>query len=183
MENNKMGSNADRLDPDGTAAKSPVRASRVLDPGLARRIADFRAANPAPRINPRSADVDFILRQAGHDPAMLSKKDRAKLAARVRYQRKRDARLKRSAQQAACKRLHSSRLRLARPPWADRVAMALVYAEAQRLTRTTGVPHEVDHEVPLLGKPVCGLHWEGNLRVVARSENRRKGNSHRPATP
>jgi len=54
---------------------------------------------------------------------------------------------------------------------------------AQRLTRTTGVPHEVDHEVPLLGKAVCGLHWEGNLRVVARSENRRKGNSHRPTTP
>lgn len=62
------------------------------------------------------------------------------------------------------------------PSWADVAAIQAIYAEAQRLTTETGVPHEVDHVVPLLGRGVTGLHWEGNMRVVTRTENRRKSN-------
>ena len=60
--------------------------------------------------------------------------------------------------------------------WASRDAMAALYAEASRLTRETGIPHEVDHIVPLASRIVCGLHWEGNMRVVPRSVNRSKNN-------
>jgi hypothetical protein len=53
-------------------------------------------------------------------------------------------------------------------------ATVAVYAEAKRLSEETGIPHEVDHIIPLRGKLVSGLHVIANLRVVTRSENRRK---------
>lgn len=78
--------------------------------------------------------------------------------------------------QAHVKRLHHARLRCAMPPWADVEAIRAIYDEARRLTAETGIPHEVDHIEPLLGANFCGLHVEYNLRVITRTENRRKGN-------
>jgi hypothetical protein len=66
--------------------------------------------------------------------------------------------------------------RLVRVPWADDAAINALYAEAERLTRETGIPHEVDHIYPIQGKTVTGLHHQDNLRVVPRSVNRSKGN-------
>lgn len=60
--------------------------------------------------------------------------------------------------------------------WADRMAIATFYAEAARLTRQTGIPHEVDHIIPLQGRRVSGLHVESNLRVIPYKENRSKLN-------
>jgi hypothetical protein len=91
-----------------------------------------------------------------------------------------------AAKKAAVKRLHEARRVQARPPWADLGAIAEIYATAKRVSKTTGIPHEVDHIVPLLGKSVSGLHWEGNLRVVRRTVNRRKGNrldQEQPSSP
>lgn len=62
------------------------------------------------------------------------------------------------------------------PSWVDHDAITSVYAEAVRLTQETGIPHEVDHIVPLQGKNVCGLHVPWNLRAVPQAENRSKGN-------
>ena len=65
---------------------------------------------------------------------------------------------------------------LATPVWADRELIKELYALAQKLTEQTGIPHEVDHIIPLQGKEVCGFHLEDNLQVITQAENRRKAN-------
>jgi hypothetical protein len=61
--------------------------------------------------------------------------------------------------------------------WIDFDAVRKIYSEALRMTELTGIRHEVDHIVPLQGKLVSGLHWEGNLQVITKTENARKANS------
>lgn len=67
---------------------------------------------------------------------------------------------------------------LATPTWADRELIKELYALAQKLTEQTGVPHEVDHVIPLQGNEVSGLHVPDNLQVITRDENRRKANKY-----
>lgn len=76
-----------------------------------------------------------------------------------------------------------ARLGRALPRWADAAAIKAVYAEAKRLEASTGVPHHVDHKVPLVGtmringkrvRVVCGLHVANNLHAVPGVENLRK---------
>lgn len=64
--------------------------------------------------------------------------------------------------------------RQATPKWANLVSIKAMYYVANYMTETTGIPHEVDHVIPLSGDNVCGLHVENNLQVISRTENRRK---------
>lgn len=64
--------------------------------------------------------------------------------------------------------------------WANPEIIVTFYRRAALLTRQTGIPHEVDHIVPLLGKLVSGPHVEDNLQVVPRAANRAKSNHYTP---
>lgn len=69
----------------------------------------------------------------------------------------------------------------AMPKWltADHHAqIERLYAEAKRLTLETGVVWHVDHEIPLRGRNVSGLHVPWNLRVIPAVVNQRKSNKH-----
>lgn len=76
----------------------------------------------------------------------------------------------------ACVLRRQAATRRALVQWADSAAINAIYERAKALTRETGVQHEVDHIYPLRSDWVCGLHCEANLRVVTRTENRRKSN-------
>ena len=65
----------------------------------------------------------------------------------------------------------------AMPPWLSPSQIEEIearYAEAVAVSRATGVPHEVDHIVPLQGRTVCGLHVPWNLRVIPATVNNRR---------
>ena len=71
-----------------------------------------------------------------------------------------------------------SQLKKAFPEWASKEAIEFFYILAKELESHTGVPHEVDHIVPLQGREVCGLHVEDNLQVITAEANRRKSNTY-----
>jgi 5-methylcytosine-specific restriction endonuclease McrA len=58
------------------------------------------------------------------------------------------------------------------PSTANSQAILILYEEARALTRSTGIPHEVDHIIP-----ICrgGLHHQDNLQILTMNANRRKG--------
>lgn len=64
----------------------------------------------------------------------------------------------------------------ATPPWVDNREIQAFYLIARAMTLKAGVPHEVDHILPLTGRAACGLHVPWNLQVITRDQNRRKHN-------
>jgi hypothetical protein len=51
-----------------------------------------------------------------------------------------------------------------------------IYKLCTKISKLTGIPHEVDHIIPLRGKTVSGLHVLSNLRVIPKIENLKKSN-------
>ena len=72
--------------------------------------------------------------------------------------------------------LRDARKRSATPAFANLEKIKLIYEDAAKITKETGIRHVVDHDVPLAGKHVCGLHVEWNLRVITEAENLSKYN-------
>jgi flagellum-specific peptidoglycan hydrolase FlgJ len=52
-----------------------------------------------------------------------------------------------------------------------------IYKMCRAISKKTGIPHQVDHIIPLQGKLVSGLHVASNLRIITRTENASKHNS------
>jgi hypothetical protein len=66
------------------------------------------------------------------------------------------------------------------PLWVDEEAIEKIYVEARKRSRETGVPHEVDHVIPLQGDLVSGLHVQGNLQIITAKLNQHKHNFFTP---
>lgn len=85
-------------------------------------------------------------------------------------------RAKRRALVAFHSRSRDAKQKQRTPAWADMGAIRRVYEEAVRLEAATGIKHHVDHEIPLQGKLVSGLHVHLNLRAIPAAENMKKRN-------
>ncbi len=64
----------------------------------------------------------------------------------------------------------------ATPTWANNMVILTYYNLAKRLSTCLGIPHQVDHILPLNGRLVSGLHVENNLQVLPATINLKKGN-------
>ena len=113
-------------------------------------------------------------KKAGHNKKAYHKNRDARIAYAAQWQKDNPAKV----------RARTSRRRTAKinatPWWVDHAAIEEIYEESVRMTVETGIPHEVDHIIPLKNKYVCGLHVPWNLRVIPAVENRRKGNTYKP---
>lgn len=125
-----------------------------------RGIQKFRAANPG-------IQTVYHKRWAAKDPL------RATTIAHASCQKWRKANKDKDAARAAKRRAIKMRRT---PQWANLAAIEEFYLLAKRLTLETGIPHDVDHIIPLQGRTVSGLHVETNLCVIPARDNQRKRN-------
>lgn len=71
------------------------------------------------------------------------------------------------------------RHRMATPKWLtaeDKLTIRKMYLAAISLTKLTGVQYVVDHNYPLHGDTICGLHVPSNLVIMTQEENLKKSN-------
>lgn len=71
----------------------------------------------------------------------------------------------------------------ATPKWANKNYIKLFYKLAREDELNTGIPHNVDHIIPLISNYVCGFHCEDNLDIKISKENMSKSNKWWPDMP
>lgn len=152
-----------------------AQAAEIL--GMSVRSIKLKASDPEPK---ESALVAYFRKsEEAHKLAIeKAKRKRAKAAATKRKLEAADRKEKRRPLVAH----HAGKRRAAKmqrtPAWADQDAIQAVYAQAKAMTDATGIVHHVDHEIPLQGRRVSGLHVENNLRVIPAVDNIKKHNSY-----
>ena len=99
--------------------------------------------------------------------------------AAVKRMRCRIAARKNPARVKANKIKYESKLSRATPRWLteeDWKTMNALYEDARRLSKETGIKHQVDHIIPINGDTVSGLHVPSNLQILTQSQNVAKSN-------
>ena len=128
--------------------RSKKKAKYAQNPQKYRNLARLDRAKPGAK--ERQARVSKLWAERNSD--------RRNAAARPWYQRHlRRARLQLVIAEATRRRRYVSR--------ANVEAIAALCVRAALLTQTTGRSHVVDHNIPLKGRTVSGLHVENNLRI------------------
>ena len=151
---------------------------------------------PAPRFSePYEVRHKEKRRQAGRDyyqrvRKLRNQERREKLNEKARQYRAKDPERHREIvrrwakenpdKDAANKAKRRAIRRKATVSWANYAAIQQVYRDARTLSEDLGVEFHVDHIVPLRGKLVCGLHWEGNLQIIPANDNMKKSNKFTP---
>jgi 5-methylcytosine-specific restriction endonuclease McrA len=148
------------------------RARRETDGARIREQEKARYARD-PSIKKRST-ADYY--QANRTALLAKEKARAALAPEKILEVKRAYRAANPDKIRASNGTRRARERQAMPAWADLPQIKAVYMRATELWAQTGIPHHVDHIIPLTNKLVCGLHVSANLQVLTASENSRKNN-------
>jgi 5-methylcytosine-specific restriction endonuclease McrA len=164
------------LAPQATASRSCVECARLRLEVRRRRagISPFRVADPDARAKWRAANLKQRVaynrewqRRNPEKAAASAKKWRSENRGAVNARRS-----KRDAAKRKCI-----------PKWVNAEAIRAIYCDAEQITRETGIPHHVDHIVPIQHHSVCGLHVAWNLRILTAAENVRKGNSFDASSP
>lgn len=94
---------------------------------------------------------------------------------RAREQRRKWKRANRAYCAFDCRRTQAAKLQRT-PAWADQKEIRYFYEVAAEMSAKTGELWTVDHEIPLQGKLVSGLHVHQNLQLMLGKENFRKRN-------
>lgn len=155
-----------------------ARAHELLPQDLP-ELAEPLPAEPEDRLNAglRAWQADLHeFRAAQAEAARMA----PELAAAVAAEQRNASAVRRQAKSAERGRRRKAAERRQTPAWADPHATIAIYEEAARRTRETGIPHQVDHEVPLRGKLASGLHVHHNLRVITATANRKKSRTYTP---
>ncbi len=101
---------------------------------------------------------------------------------RLRIVRKIYSRRNKPKIQATALRRYTAKLQRT-PKWYDtdyHVQIEAIINDRVRLDEETKTTHHIDHEIPLQGKKVSGLHVPDNLRIMDGSENMSKNNTWNP---